>query len=394
MIDNKKLLGNDNDIFQIKEVLEKSLDNKWTQEFVYLLRKFFYIEYWSNVEKNERYTIQMIQEILKKHLDFLDEDRRTEEVLRKFRAMLPYLQQLVISDMKAAYEGDPAAKSYEEIIAAYPGPLAVLIQRTANCLYQLKVPILPRIMTEYAHSITGIDIHPGAEIGESFFIDHGTGVVIGETAVIGNHVKIYQGVTLGALSTRGGHKQKWLKRHPTVEDNVNEIRPLMKRISVLAEKYQCAIILIGHMNKNSNGKSSYRGLGSIDFQAAARSVLIVGRVKDEPEIRVICHVKSSLAPEGDAIAFRLDKEKGFHWIGKYDISADDLLSGDGRGQKIRSAKDFLKEILANGSMEQAKIAEEAEERGIKKKTLWNAKKELQIDSVKIGNKWFWMLQEE
>ena len=88
-------------------------------------------------------------------------------------------------------------------------------------------------------------------------------------------------------------------------------RPLMKRISVLAEKYQCAIILIGHMNKNSNGKSSYRGLGSIDFQAAARSVLIVGRVKDEPEIRVICHVKSSLAPEGDAIAFRLDKEKGF-----------------------------------------------------------------------------------
>lgn len=174
----------------------------------------------------------------------------------------------------------------------------------------------------------------------------------------------------------------------------NEIRPLMKRISVLAEKYQCAIILIGHMNKNSNGKSSYRGLGSIDFQAAARSVLIVGRVKDEPEIRVICHVKSSLAPEGDAIAFRLDKEKGFHWIGKYDISAEDLLSGDGRGQKIRSAKEFLKEILANGSMEQAKIAEEAEKRGIKKKTLWNAKKELQIDSVKIGNKWFWMLQDE
>ena len=138
----------------------------------------------------------------KKAFGFLDEDRGTEEVMRKFRAMLPYLQQLVISDMKAAYEGDPAAKSYEEIIAAYPGPLAILIQRTANCLYKLKVPILPRIMTEYAHSITGIDIHPGAEIGESFFIDHGTGVVIGETAVIGNHVKIYQGVTLGALSTQ------------------------------------------------------------------------------------------------------------------------------------------------------------------------------------------------
>lgn len=107
-----------------------------------------------------------------------------------------------------------------EIIAAYPGPLAVLIQRTANCLYKLKVPILPRIMTEYAHSMTGIDIHPGAKIGESFFIDHGTGVVIGETTVIGDYVKIYQGVTLGALSTRGGHKQKSMKRHPTVEDNV------------------------------------------------------------------------------------------------------------------------------------------------------------------------------
>lgn len=123
----------------------------------------------------------------------------------------------------------------------------------------------------------------------------------------------------------------------------NEIRPLMKRVAVLAEKYRCAIILIGHMNKNSNGKSSYRGLGSIDFQAAARSVLIVGRIKDEPEIRVVCHVKSSLAPEGKSIAFRLDKETGFEWIGEYDISADDLLSGGSRGQKSRKAKEFLME---------------------------------------------------
>ena len=173
----------------------------------------------------------------------------------------------------------------------------------------------------------------------------------------------------------------------------NEIRPLMKRIAVLAEKYHCAIILIGHMNKNSNGKSSYRGLGSIDFQAAARSVLIVGRIKDEPEIRVVCHVKSSLAPEGKSIAFRLDKDTGFEWIGEYDISADDLLSGDNRGQKIHAAKEFLKEILASGSVAQTKVAEEAESRRIKKKTLWNAKKELEIDSVKIGNQWFWMLRE-
>ena len=173
----------------------------------------------------------------------------------------------------------------------------------------------------------------------------------------------------------------------------NEISPLMKRVAVLAEKYHCAIILIGHMNKNSNGKSSYRGLGSIDFQAAARSVLIVGRIKDEPEIRVVCHVKSSLAPEGKSIAFRLDKDTGFEWIGEYDISADDLLSGDSRGQKSRKAKEFLLEILADGGMAQKKIEEEAEKRGIKKKTLRNAKLELEIDSVKRGNQWFWMLPE-
>ena len=173
----------------------------------------------------------------------------------------------------------------------------------------------------------------------------------------------------------------------------NEIRPLMKRVAVLAEKYHCAIILIGHMNKNSNGKSSYRGLGSIDFQAAARSVLIVGRIKDEPEVRVVCHVKSSLAPEGKSIAFRLDKDNGFEWIGEYDISADDLLSGDSRGQKSRKSKEFLLEILADGGMAQKKIEEEAEKRGIKKKTLRNAKLELEIDSVKRGNQWFWMLSE-
>ena len=221
MRNRNELKKSDNDIFQIKGILEKSSDNKWIQDFVYWLRKFFYMEYWQGEKKDERYAVQMIQLLLKEYLDFLGKgDTAVEEVLRKFEMTLPFLQRLVISDMKAAYEGDPAAESYMEIIAAYPGPLAVLIQRTANCLYKLKVPILPRIMTEYAHSMTGIDIHPGAEIGESFFIDHGTGVVIGETTVIGDYVKIYQGVTLGALSTRGGHKQKSMKRHPTVEDNV------------------------------------------------------------------------------------------------------------------------------------------------------------------------------
>lgn len=174
----------------------------------------------------------------------------------------------------------------------------------------------------------------------------------------------------------------------------NEIRPLMKHISILAEKYHCAIILIGHMNKNSGGKSSYRGLGSIDFQAAARSVLIVGRVKNEPEIRVICHVKSSLAPEGKSIAFRLSRDKGFEWIGEYDVSVDDLLSGSSRGQKVNEAKEFLRDILKSGTMSQKEIAEEAENQGIKSKTLWNAKSELKIESYKVGNKWFWGLPEE
>lgn len=173
----------------------------------------------------------------------------------------------------------------------------------------------------------------------------------------------------------------------------NEIRPVMKRVAVLAEKYQCAIILIGHMNKNSNGKSSYRGLGSIDFQAAARSVLIVGRIKEEPETRVVCHVKSSLAPEGKSVAFRLDQHNGFEWIGEYDISADELLCGDSRGQKSRKAKEFLKKILSDGGMAQKKIEEEAEKCGIKSKTLRNAKQELGIDAVKRGNQWFWILSE-
>ena len=171
----------------------------------------------------------------------------------------------------------------------------------------------------------------------------------------------------------------------------NEIRPLMKRVSVLAEKYHCAIVLIGHMNKCSGGKSSYRGLGSIDFQAAARSVLVVGRVKDDEQVRVACHIKSSLAPEGTPIAFRLDKENGFEWIGEYEISADELLSGERRGQKTRNAKEFLKEILTDGQKTYAEIDAAAKEKGIKKKTLWNAKKELNIDSVKIGSQWYWMM---
>ena len=146
------------------------------------------------------------------------------------------------------------------------------------------------------------------------------------------------------------------------------------------------------MNKNSNGKSSYRGLGSIDFQAAARSVLIVGKNQGRTRNEGGVPTKSSLAPEGKSIAFRLDKDNGFEWIGEYDISADELLNGDGKGQKSRKAKEFLLEILADGGMSQKKILEEAEA-GNQGKTLRNAKSELEVDSIKRGNQWYWVLPE-
>lgn len=133
---------------------------------------------------------------------------------------IPEVQALLCKDVEAEYNGDPAANSREEIIFSYPGLFAIFVYRYAHVLYQMKVPFIPRIMTEYAHGETGIDINPGANIGEYFFIDHGTGIVIGETTDIGNNVKIYQGVTLGALSTRKGQQLSGVKRHPTIEDNV------------------------------------------------------------------------------------------------------------------------------------------------------------------------------
>jgi len=131
---------------------------------------------------------------------------------------LPELRRIIRTDTIAAFEGDPAAKSDEEVIVSYPGLEAIVVYRLAHFLHACGVPVIPRIMTEYSHSKTGIDIHPGATIGESFFIDHGTGVVVGETTIIGKNVKIYQGVTLGALSVKKNLQDK--KRHPTIEDNV------------------------------------------------------------------------------------------------------------------------------------------------------------------------------
>ena len=173
----------------------------------------------------------------------------------------------------------------------------------------------------------------------------------------------------------------------------NEIRPLMYRIAKLAEKYGCAILLIGHMNKNSGEKSSYRGLGSIDFQAAARSVLVVGRIKDDPTLRIVCPAKSSLAPEGGAVAFRLDPEQGFQWAGPYDISVDELLSGSSRGHKLREAQSFLKEVLADGPLPQTEIETAAQQAGIRPKTLRNARNELGVTSTKVSKQWVWALPE-
>src|SRR5712691_9936697 len=146
-------------------------------------------------------------------------EAKAEEVLSVFLKELPAVRRLLWTDIDAAYEGDPAAKSYEEIILAYPALEAIAIYRMAHLLYD-KVPLIPRIMTEWAHSRTGIDIHPGAEIGSHFFIDHGTGVVVGETTKIGSHVKLYQGVSFIARSLSAGRALRGQKRHPTVEDHV------------------------------------------------------------------------------------------------------------------------------------------------------------------------------
>lgn len=162
--------------------------------------------------------------VLEKEGGFSNDEKKYCEIGREicilFLKKIPSILEVLITDVKAGFEGDPAAESYEQIIMSYPGFYATMVQRIAHELFLLKVPIIPRCMTESAHSVTGIDIHPGAVIGKSFFIDHGTGVVIGETTIIGNHVKLYQGVTLGALSTSAGQGLKGIKRHPTLEDRV------------------------------------------------------------------------------------------------------------------------------------------------------------------------------
>lgn len=145
---------------------------------------------------------------------------QVEHIVTTFVSKLPEIQRVLLTDVQAAFDGDPAAQSKEEIIFSYPGFFAIFVYRLSHELYVLDVPLIPRIMSEYAHVKSGVDINAGAEIDEYFFVDHATGVVIGETTKIGKHVKIYQGVTLGALSTRAGQGLRGVKRHPTIEDNV------------------------------------------------------------------------------------------------------------------------------------------------------------------------------
>ncbi len=164
--------------------------------------------------------ISLIQKPEFENASFEERAEASDKITSEFMMKIPKIRELIETDVQAFFDGDPAAYNHSEIILCYPGLRAIVTSRIAHELFLLGVPIIPRMMTEYAHSRTGIDIHPGAQIGKYFFIDHGTGIVVGETTVIGDYVKIYQGVTIGALSTRGGQSLRGKKRHPTIEDRV------------------------------------------------------------------------------------------------------------------------------------------------------------------------------
>lgn len=169
---------------------------------------------------NKQIALALPQNPENRQKDVKELDDEAQNICLEFFRKIPKIREFVETDVQAFFDGDPAAYNYNEIILCYPGLFAITVNRIAHELHLLGVPLIPRMMTEYAHSKTGIDIHPGATIGKYFFIDHGTGIVVGETTIIGEHVKVYQGVTIGALSTRGGQRLKGAKRHPTIEDNV------------------------------------------------------------------------------------------------------------------------------------------------------------------------------
>ena len=177
-------------------------------------------------------------------------------------------------------------------------------------------------------------------------------------------------------------------------NRANEVRSVLAQLGRIAEKYKCAMILVGHLNKAQGAKNQYRGLGSIDFQAAARSALVVGRVKGRPEVRVMAHEKSSLAPEGQPIAFELSADNGFQWLGHYDISIDDLLSGVSREKKSDMAEKLILDCLSDGRYPQQALMDKARHIGISKRVVDEAKKRLNVQSVKYGSQWFWKLPDE
>ncbi len=196
-------------------------DKEMAEEFIDQLFNFLFLP--KTVRHKQPKDLEKEFELLKSHFaslvfDILHDSNQTEVVIEKFFEAIPEIYYKLIHDAETILQFDPAAKSLEEVLVAYPGFYATTIYRLSHQLYQQGVKLLPRLFTEYAHSKTGIDIHPGAKIGNSFFIDHGTGIVIGETTVIGNNVKIYQGVTLGALNV--SKEKAKTKRHPTIEDNV------------------------------------------------------------------------------------------------------------------------------------------------------------------------------
>ena len=206
----------------------KQPDRDVVIDIIHKLRRIIYPGYFTektyriyNAKHNLSMLIEDVMFNLSRQVTLVLQDREgAEAVCLEFFRRIPQVRALVQTDLQAAYDGDPAAVGKEEVIFSYPGLFAITVYRLAHVLHELGVPLIPRMMTEHAHSVTGIDIHPGATVGEYFFIDHGTGIVVGETTVIGKGVKLYQGVTLGALSTRGGQSLRGCRRHPTIEDRV------------------------------------------------------------------------------------------------------------------------------------------------------------------------------
>lgn len=203
---------------------------------------------------------------------------KAEDLVLDFMSRIPDIRALTDTDLQAFYDGDPAADNKEIIVLSYPGFRAATTYRLAHELFLMKIPLIPRMMTEIAHGATGIDIHPGARIGKYFFIDHGTGIVVGETSIIGDHVKIYQGVTIGALSTRGGQSLKGKKRHPTIEDNVTIYAnaAILGGETVIGEGSIIGgnVFITSSVGKNSRVSAQKQELevtGSGDFKAKAET---------------------------------------------------------------------------------------------------------------------------